>query len=208
MDIFFDCETAPTELPWFIDEIEIAPPGNYTKPESIQKWMDENADAERRNIIDKTAVDTSLAQIICLGYALGDGDVQTLIGPEHEILTAFFEDLKPYRYVRLIGHNIIAFDIPLVYHRAIINNIKPDQAFHMHHKPWAGSCFDTMTEWAGARDRISQDRLARLLGIPTQETTGADILELYRKGDMEAIQAKCAFDVEQNRAIFQRISGL
>ncbi len=208
MDIFIDCETAPTTEKWFINEIEVSPPAQYKKPDSIKKWMDENAEKERQKVIEKTAVDTSLAQIICIGYAIGNGPVQTLIGREDVILYPLFRDIATYRTVRLIGHNIIAFDIPLIYHRAIINGISPHDAFHMHYKPWDNSCFDTMTQWAGVKNRISQHRLAQLLGIQTQDTTGADVRELYKAGDMEGVQRKCAFDVEQNREIFNRICGL
>lgn len=208
MDIFIDCETAPTNAQWFIDEIDIQAPGNYKKPESIQKWMEENEETERQSVIDRTAVDTSLAQIICIGYAIGNGPVQTLIGSEQDIIAELFTDFDAYRHIRLVGHNIIAFDIPLIFHRAIINDVRPHWAFHMHYKPWDVRVFDTMTQWAGARDRISQHRLAQLLGLPTQEETGADMPELYKTGDMEGVQRKCAFDVEQNRAIFNRILGL
>ena len=208
MDIFIDCETAPTDAQWFIDEIDITPPGNYKKPESIKKWMDENAAAERQSVIDKTAVDTSLAQIICIGYAVGNDPIQTLTGSESDILVEFFTELQAYRHIRLVGHNIVAFDIPLIFHRAIINDIRPHWAFHMDYKPWDVRCFDTMIQWAGTRDLISQHRLAQLLGLPTQKETGADVLDLYKAGDMEGVQRKCAFDVEQNRAIFNRILGL
>jgi len=208
MDIFIDCETAPTNAKWFIDEIEIKAPDNYKKPESIAKWLEDNEATERQNVIDRTAVDNSLAQTICIGYAIGNGPVQTLTGRESDIIAELFSELEPYRHVRLIGHNIIAFDIPLIFHRAIINGIRPHSAFHMNYKPWDSDCFDTMTQWAGHRDRISQHRLAQLLDIPTQEETGADILDLYRNSDIEGVQRKCAFDVEQNRAIYNRILGL
>ncbi len=208
MDIFIDCETAPTDAQWFIDEIDITPPGNYKKPESIKKWMDENAAAERQSVIDKTAVDTSLAQIICIGYAVGNDPIQTLTGSESDILVEFFTELQAYRHIRLVGHNIVAFDIPLIFHRAIINDIRPHWAFHMDYKPWDVRCFDTMIQWTGVRDRISQHRLAQLLRLDTQEMNGQDILAMYRHGDMEGVQRKCAFDVDQNRAIFNRILGL
>ena len=208
MDIFFDCETAPTTEQWFIDEIDVQAPGNYKKPESIAKWLEENAENERQSMIDKTAVDTSLAQVICIGYAIEDGPVQTLTGSEQGIIVEFFTELEGYRHIRLVGHNIVAFDIPLVFHRAIINDVKPHWAFHMNYTPWDSRLIDTMTLWAGARDKIKQHELARLLGIDTQQETGADVLELYKTGDMEGVQRKCAFDVEQNRAIFNRILGI
>lgn len=210
MDIFIDCETAPTSEQWFIDEIDIQAPGNYKKPESIKKWLDENADSERKKIVDKTAVDTSLAEIICICYAAEDGSVVEIAGgTEKGILNEFFSyGLPSNRKSRLVGHNILAFDIPLIYHRAIINGLRPNPAFHMHYKPWDNNLvFDTMVEWCGTRDRISQDRLAKLLGIPAQDVDGSQIHELYAAGKIDEIADKCRFDVEQNRQIFKRMAG-
>ena len=210
MDIFIDCETAPTTEQWFLDEIKIDPPGNYKKPESIAKWREDNEEAERQRVIEKTAVDTSMARIICLCYAFEDEPVIDLVGNEKTMLEVFFEDLarsKGLMHSRLIGHNIINFDIPLIFHRAIINGITPHPAFHMHYTPWGGECFDTMTEWAGTKGRISQHNLARLLGIETQDTDGSQVPQLYADGKIDEIAQKCAFDVEQNRKIYRRITG-
>ena len=207
MDVFIDCETAPTTEQWFLDEIKIDPPGNYTKPESIAKWRKDKEKAERQRVIDKTAVDPSMARIICLCYAIEDYEPYWHIGSETKILTNLFNDLPKQQKVRLIGHNIINFDIPLIFHRAIINGIQPHPAFHMHYKPWGGECFDTMVEWCGPRDRISQHNLARLLNIETQETDGSQVPQLYADGKIDEIAEKCAFDVEQNRKIYRRITG-
>ncbi len=209
-DIFIDCETKPTSAQWFADDIVITPPGQYKKPESIQKWLEENEASERQKIIDKTAVDTSLAEIICICYAADDGLVVEITGEtEKDILAEFFAfGLPGNRKSRLVGHNILGFDIPLIYHRAIVNGLRPSHAFHMHYKPWDNNLvFDTMVEWCGIRDRISQHRLAKLLGIPTQDVDGSQIPELYAAGKIDEIAAKCRFDVEQNRQIFKRMTG-
>lgn len=209
MDVFIDCETTSTNAQWYIDEIEVKAPGQYKKPDSIEKWLAENADAERQRILDRTAVDTSLAKIICLCYAIDDSDITELTGTESEILNNFFRSLGLYvgqRKSLLIGHNILSFDIPLIYHRAIINGLRPHPAFNMHYKPWDGLTFDTMTEWAGARGTISQHNLARLLGIETQDVDGSEIPKLYAEGKIDEIAAKCAFDVTQNREIYRRIT--
>lgn len=207
--LFFDCETAPTDLSWVIDDIKIEAPGNYKKPESIQKWMEENAEDLRQEAIAKTALDTSLAKIICIGFAVGDGPVETLTGPEDLILSEFFSALSAHSHIELIGHNIIGFDIPLVFHRAIINRFYPHSSFHMHYKPWDGRCFDTMTEWAGNRDRIALDKLCRILGIPGKgDINGSQIPLMYAEGRIEEIAEYCASDVERVRAVFQRMTQL
>lgn len=204
--VFFDVETAPTNLQWVLDDIKVEPPGNYKKPESIQKWMDENAESVRDEKILKTALDTSLAQIICIGYAVDDGEVKVLIGSEKEIILDFFFEIGSYRSITLVGHNILGFDIPLVYHRGIIHGLR-NHNFHMHHKPWEGKVFDTMIEWAGYRDRISLDRLCKILGIPGKgDIDGSMVSELYDAGKTDEIRKYCASDVEIVRHIYNRLT--
>ncbi len=218
MNIFFDCETYATNMPFYRDKVwsdirdevqALKAPGNYKDPTKIAAWKHEKTieiESSYEDRINKTAVDTSLATIICIGYAIDDGQVQTIIGTESDILKNFFLiAIEGHRYVNLVGHNIIDFDIPLVFHRSIINNLRPPGCFHMNHKPWTPDCFDTMKQWAGMRGHISQDMLARLLDLDTQETTGADIAELYERDERDKIREKCAFDVEQNRQIYYRI---
>ncbi len=204
--IFFDVETAPTTLAWVWDDIKVEPPGNYKKPESIKKWMDENAESVRREKILKTALDTSLAQIICIGYAIEDSDVVALAGEEESMLSAFFDAIGSHRSVTLVGHNILSFDIPLVYHRGIIHRLR-NHNFHMHHKPLAGKVFDTMAEWAGYRDRISLDKLCKILGIPGKgDIDGSMVPELYAAGKIDKIKEYCADDVEKVRQIYNRLT--
>ena len=40
--LFLDIETIPSQKPNAKDDIKIEAPGNYKKPASIQKWIDEN----------------------------------------------------------------------------------------------------------------------------------------------------------------------
>ena len=210
MNVYFDCETTITDQDWAIEKLieSIGPPGNYKRPEAIEKWWITEGEAKKAEAIARTAVDTSLARIVCLGFAIEDEPVRTLVGEEAQILSAFFEALEQGRYPRPIGHNILGFDIPLVYHRAIINRITPHEAFHMHYKPWGDGVYDTAKEWAGSRDYISLDKLCRLLGIPGKgDITGADVPRLYAEGRIDEIADYCAEDVERVRAIHQRLTS-
>ena len=59
MKLFFDIETIPTSNKEVMDNIlaGISAPGNYTKPETIAKWMDENAHTIFDKELRKTALD-------------------------------------------------------------------------------------------------------------------------------------------------------
>lgn len=208
MNIYFDCETTSSGLQWVKDEIVVEPPGNYKKPESIQAWMETHGETMRHLALAKTALDTSLAEIICIGFAVDDGEIQTLTGPEDEILAAFHLSLSGYRNIALVGHNIIGFDIPLVFHRFIVNKIRPVSPFHMHHAPWKTDVFDTMTEWAGTRDRIKLDKLCKILGIEGKgDIDGSMVPRLYAAKEIDKIAEYCAEDVERVRQIYKRITG-
>ncbi len=210
MNVYFDCETTITNQDWAIEKLieSINPPANYKNPEAIEKWWATQGETKKAEAIARTALDTSLARIICIGFAIDDEPTRTLVGEEAQVLNAFFEALQSERYARLVGHNILGFDIPLIYHRAVINCIVPHKAFHMGYKPWTDDAYDTAKQWAGHRDYISLDKLCRLLGIPGKgDLTGADVPNLYAAGEIDKIATYCADDVERTRAIYRRLTN-
>ena len=207
-DIYIDIETAATDQQWAIDDLteSVKPPSNYGEEAQKKWWATKGAD-KLAEIIPATALDTSLARIICIGYAVEDQSPVTLWGEEPLILTDLCGQLACYRNVRLIGHNIINFDVPTLFHRMIINRVRPHRSVHMKYKPWSDDIFDTMVEWGG-KDPVSLDKLCKLLGIEGKgDIDGSMVPQLYADGKIEEIAEYCAADVERVRAIHKRILG-
>jgi len=219
--ITFDLETVPAQAPWVRDELRAAvkPPGTYKKKESIDQWMAENGEAEAEEAWLKTSFDGGLGQIVCIGFAIEDADPISYIASdlslqsERKIIEDFFcvltdayagsRGLKPL----LVGHNHVAFDIPFLWKRAIIHGIKPPLWFPRNPKPWADSVFDTSSQWAGDRDRISMDRLCKILGIKGKEgMSGADVWPAIASGQYDKVASYCRDDVARTRSMYRRLT--
>ena len=221
MNIFFDIETVPSQDPAVRKELAdaVTAPAQYKKPESIAEWLRENRDAEAEAAWLKTSFDGGLGQIVCIGWALGDGPAMSYFvsdlsrQSEQQVIEDFFcvltdaysghHGTKPV----LIGHNSNAFDIPFLWKRAMVLGIKPPHWFPRDPKPWGDSTFDTMTAWAGPKDRISMDKLCRILGIPGKgDISGADVWPMVRDGRIADVAAYCEQDVERTRAMWRRMT--
>ena len=65
---------------------------------------------------------------------------------------------------------------------------------------------DTMHMWAGDRDRISLDKLCKVLGLTGKGiTNGADVWPLAQAGRFEEIADYCRHDVEITREAWRRM---
>ena len=221
MNVYVDCETIPCQQPSVREELaaEVKPPATHKKPETIAAWLAENRDAEAEAAWLKTSFDGGLGQVVCIAWALEDGDIQCLSVPdlsrksEAALLEVFFSDMaklyntsgtKPV----LIGHNHIAFDLPFLLKRCYVHNIKPAGWWPRNPKPWADSVQDTMLMWdATQRHGGSMDRICKLLGIPGKNgMTGADVWPMVKAGDIDGVATYCRDDVERTRAMFKRMT--
>lgn len=219
--IVFDIETIPAQAPWVRDELRAAvkAPGQFKKPESIAQWLAENRDIEADEAWLKTSFDGGLGQIVCIGFAIDSGEpisytaADLTPAAERKIIEDFFcaltdaydggRGLKPV----LVGHNHVAFDIPFVWKRAVVHGIKPPMWFPRNPKPWAEGVFDTSSQWAGDRDRISMDRLCKILGIPGKDgMSGADVWPAIQRGEFDKVASYCRDDVRRTRAMWQRMT--
>lgn len=135
--IIFDIETVGNKgmtayLP------EITPPGNYKKPETIQKWMDENLAGEQQNQLSKMALDPLLSQVKAIGMNGGTTNIIYIVSAglpeipdisfccfetEQEMLADFWQAVSEYR-PPLIGFNSNSFDLPILYWRSMMLDVK------------------------------------------------------------------------------------
>ena len=210
--LYFDIETIPTDLPWVIEDLRanIRPPSNYSKPETIEKWMAENAESAFEEKLHATGLDGSYGQICCIAYAFDDEPIQT-IGThlqltERSILADFSAELKDKRITKIVGHNIAGFDLPYIRKRAIIHCIPMNLPFDA--KPWDEKIYDTMLKW-DAKKSISMDKLARVLGIEGKgDIDGSMVWDMYKRGEYQQIADYCADDVNIVQSIYSRMTAL
>lgn len=213
MIVTFDIETIPVQDQSIIDSIasEIKPPATYKKPESIAEWVENNKQAAVDEAVAKTSFDGAYGQICCIGWVIDDGEIKSAIGLEKDIIESFFNDLVSNNPRELdcifVGHNVSAFDLRFLFQRAIITGIKPPPFIPFNAKSWDKQIFDTMTYFAGFGNRISLDKLSKVLGLEGKTgVTGADVWPMYQAGKIAEIAEYCEHDVELTRNVYNRLT--
>lgn len=211
--LYFDIETIPDQAPGALDRARarVKPPATLKKQDSIDKWMEESAEAAALDILHKTGLDGASGHVCTIGWALNGRQVEVRHAEsrteESQILREFFAAFDPYHSATLVGHNIAGFDIPFLLKRAIVLGVDlpPPHVFPRDPKPWDRSIFDTMTAWAGAKDRISLDRLCGTLGIPGKDGfDGSMVAKAWADGEHLKIAEYCDDDVRRVRSIHQK----
>ena len=216
-NLFFDIETIPSQLPGILDEFAAAvtAPGQYKKADSIAEWLRLNRYDEGEKAWLATSLDGGFGQICVIGCAIGDGPTHAYsvgedlsAGAERMVLRDFFDVVADCGAgTRYIGHNVIGFDFRFLWQRAMVLGVKPPFFFPREPKPWSEQVFDTMTSWAGSKDRISMDRLCRIFGIPGKgNMDGSKVWQLVQAGKIADVAEYCRGDVERTRALYRRMT--
>jgi hypothetical protein len=150
-------------------------------------------EAHKAEFIDRAALSALTCQIVAIGLKSEKG-CKILAGDEVEIIKAFW---KLYGNAvagkrRMIGHNILGFDLPVLVRRSYILGIDVPPGLLVNGRFWSDTFCDTMQVWScgNNQDRISLDTLSRVLGgqgKPDGEDacTGATFAKLWLSGDPE-----------------------
>lgn len=211
-NVFLDLESIPVQCPDRIAKLiaDAKPPANYSKPETIAKWREDNA----ADIIAKTSFDPAAGHICSIAWAVGDGPVEWLtaesLEQERLCLDAFFNGLPQTGMCRFIGHYISGFDLRFIVCRAIVLGVKVPALWPRDPKPWDQAVFDTMTAWAGARGTISLDRLCEALSIdsPKGEIDGSQVGQAWADGRFDEIAAYNRRDVVAVREVYRKFEAV
>ena len=225
--LFFDIETLPDQSEGALDEIiqTIRPPATYKKPESIQKWMEENAESMAIETWLKTGLNGIAGEICSIAWAFDDGPVKCATRDDQKteayVLNTFFADLrdetKPgegaFPSYLWVGHNIIEFDIRFIYQRLVINGIQPEIQIPINDRHGSRHVFDTMVQWSGWRDRAKLDDIFYALQIDLGEewddvieVDGSQVWDMFKAGLYEKIARYNCYDVEKTRQVYRRMT--
>lgn len=224
MKLYLDIETLPTTDQEVIEELRqsISAPANYSKPETIQKWMEENAANALADKIAKTSFDGMYGSIACICYAFDDGEIHSVDchDGEKKMLEDFYSHVfdqtttslhhgfATHRVV-MVGHNVAAFDMPFIKHRSIINQVTPIDCFikAFAAKPWSEEIADTMLMWSSdPHKRGSMDRICRALGLGGKGDFDGSMVAATWPVDPHKVIDYCKQDVERTRQMFKRIT--
>lgn len=216
--LYLDIETIGAPTAEQIADIEacFTPPGNYKKPETIAEWEANTKPGLIKEAIAKTSLSGIAGQIVCIGWAWGEGEPASLSqraesgGERQLLLDALFNihHEKPadsYRPV-IVGHNVASFDIRFLWQRAFVLGVTMPPWFPRSPAPWDEHVHDTMHMWGGARDYVGLDAVCRAMGLPGKgNISGADVQGMWERGEHDAIAAYCRNDVARVRAVHRKM---
>jgi hypothetical protein len=221
-ELFLDIETIPTQRPGALEELRatVTPPGNITKAESIQKWMDENADAKAEELWRKTSFDGTQGELVVIGFAVEDDAPITLwrgLGAsEGDLLQNAFDAMvnaapafrNPAIYPCFVGHNVIGFDLRFLFQRAVILGVKPPFTLPVDTRYNGDRVYDTMLGWAGWGNRVKLTTICDALGIPvkTGGIDGSMVWDYVKAGRAEEVAAYWGEDVTAVREVYRRMT--
>jgi predicted PolB exonuclease-like 3'-5' exonuclease len=208
--IYLDIETLPAA--WTDEQVDAhaaaSVPGNYTKPDSIAKWIAEN----RQDAWLRTALDWRHARICAIGVIVEIGhDVQertVAMLDEHgerKMLAELDAIMEQYAPDTVVGHNVIGFDLPRL-HIAAARTLPSlarrlaDYRGHRH------AVVDTM-RLAMGMERCRLGDLATALGLEGKSGDGSQVWDLWLAGCRDEIAAYCLQDVEVTRAVYRALVG-
>ena len=208
--LYLDIETLPAA--WTDEQVDAhaaaSVPGNYTKPESVAKWIAEN----RQEAWLRTALDWRHARICAIGVIVEIGhDVQertVAMLDEHgerKMLAELDVIMEQYAPDTIVGHNVIGFDLPRL-HIAAARTLPSlarrlaDYRGHRH------AVVDTM-RLAMGMERCRLGDLALALGLEGKSGDGSQVWDLWLAGCRDEIAAYCLQDVEVTRAVYRALVG-
>lgn len=233
INIYLDTETLPQadQRQSFIDEakLSVKVPSDLTKPKLMaalgttdkallvpelkSMWIEEfgakQAEVQGDEDWRKTSFNGAKGQLCVIGFAIEDGEIQTLSVDgfsESEMLSVFWksiDELVGDHAFRFVAHNA-KFDLPFIWHRSVINKVKP--VYFMPHGRHGQHHYCTMEAWAGFNGRISMDDLATALGLDGKgDMDGSMVCDTWQEEPQKVVDY-CADDVRMLREIYKRLN--
>lgn len=170
----------------------------------------------------RTALNSTFGRIVCIGLLVEQEDRQTetraflaRITPsdtiaesqakESEALRAFWEAVFADDY--FIGHNILDFDLPFLWNRSLVCNVRPSRSLRLDRETTEFT-FDTMQAWGhwSTRQYTGLNVLAQVMGLGGKTGSGSQVYGLWREQLFEDISDYCLSDVKLEYALYRRMT--
>lgn len=214
--LYLDIETLPAS-----DDRREALKILYEKKKAKKGKKEEYDVADFEQYLLGTSFDGSFGRILCIAFAIDDGEVECLNGSEDEaeMLREFWRIVDSISNptgngqwtdygIQFIGHNVMDFDLRFIYQRSIVNRVKPTINLNFaRYRDYP--IYDTMREWTKwSMSSIGLEHIALALGIPTPKDgiDGSQVFDFFKKGKVKEICEYCKRDVEATRAVYKRMT--
>lgn len=208
-DMYLDIETGPSP-----DCAEHCPvfeaPSNYKDPEKIAANIAEQLEKWK----SRAALHPMTGEVLAIGYAMDEAEPEVLVGPEKELIANLFQMTREHlsKGRRVIGFNLIGFDLPFLGRRAWKHGIPVPKHFYTLWKSkwqWVDGFVDLMPMWdqgTYGKDGPKQGlgAIAKFLGLPGKSGNGADFAGLFYADKSAAIEY-VKQDIRVTRAVAERL---
>lgn len=194
-ELFIDIETAP-----LYEGLEGYP--KVLREKLVQKYPEDG--------YSMAGLHAEFGQIVCISVGYMEGEqvhTKSLVGSEQTILIDLGIMMK--RQYKIVGHNILDFDLPFIQRRYVINDLKVPQSIQTSgKKPWDLEAMigDTMVMWSGTqwKYRVSLNVLCELLGVksPKGDMDGSKVGEAFYNGEIDRIVKYCEGDVVATAKVY------
>lgn len=149
-------------------------------------------------VLGKAALSPLTGRVLAIGYYYtdGEGSPVDVIGngilTERDVIAAFWDVVEAApEHTRIIGHNILNFDLPFLIQRSWILGVEVPRGV-MNGRFFAPKFVDTMQIWAcgkaGSAGMTKLDTLAKAFGVGAKNGSGAMFAELLEKDRAAAIE--------------------
>lgn len=222
MNLYVDIESIPTQRADLKELIikDISPPGNISKPESIEKWIKEKKPTVIEEKYRATALNGAFGEIVCIGWAFDDEAPQVLYRDLHQSEEKVLHDFSEIVYdrafakpgqpqaIKWIGHYLTGFDLRFLWQRYVINSLQPQIKIPYDVKPWADNVFDTKIEWTGLTGRGGKlDETCHVMGYEGKgDIDGSKVWDYVQAGKIEEVAEYCKDDVVKTRLLYKRMT--
>lgn len=186
--------------------------GVFETTESLRRQDQARSDAlaARRKLMSLTP---EFCRIVALGYGslhnteslvVGDRITEGLMFDERRILEDFWS--LAMRHKQVCGFNILNFDLPVIFMRSIILDVKPTRIFDM--KPWGNDVIDLMKKRFPKSGAMGLKKIATAMGIeiPAGDVDGSMVQELF-ESDPQKLGVYVRSDVDLVKVIHQMYTG-
>lgn len=181
------------------------------KQDWIERFGSEQAKIQGESEWRKTSFDGAKGEICVISSVIEDDEIfsfSQLNQSEAQLLKEFWEWLSHSvgsHEWRFVAH-YAKFDIPFIWHRSVINNVKPSVYFNPHSRH-GRDIYCTMEAWCGYGNKISLDNLAKALGVKGK-TDGMDGSKVYDTWitKPEDVVGYCVQDTLVLRDVYNRIN--
>lgn len=192
-----------------------------SKDDMIALWEKELAEVKSADVAqekwEKTSFNPDVAPIACICITVNGVSWRFSLNEfeeEWQMLEAFHREVdgilsehgEAIRKPVFVGHNIGKFDLPFIWKRSVINNVRTCSGVKWQDGRHGQHFYDTMTAWAGYGNTISADNLAKLLGIKGKSDMDGSMVYDTWQVDPQKVIDYCHDDVQMVKEIHERLT--